>query len=169
MRGHKYFWWLFSLLMTGFLLAGTWACSGGDEPAGGDSSPPGSKTSIEASDASSSLGVGPIQEPLNLPPSIDDALAQKGEQIFQAKCVACHKLDERFVGPPLRGVTRRRRPEWIMNMILNPEGMIREDPIARQMVQEYNGAIMANQGLTEEEARALLEFFRKVDQESSTT
>ena len=54
----------------------------------------------------------------------------------------------------------RRTPEWIMNMILVPEKMIVENEAAKQLLMEYNGAPMANQNLKEEEARAILEYFR---------
>ncbi len=47
-----------------------------------------------------------------------------------------------------------------MNMILNPENMTKEDPIAKKLLQEYNGVQMTNQNLTQEEARAVLEYFR---------
>ena len=47
-----------------------------------------------------------------------------------------------------------------MNMILNPVEMTLKDPVARALLIEYNGAPMANQSLTEEEARAILEYFR---------
>ncbi|NPA34271.1 MAG: cytochrome c [Chlorobi bacterium] len=117
-------------------------------------------------EATNPFGVGPIQEKMDLPAEIDEQLAAKGEEIFQAKCTACHKIDEKYIGPAMKGVTERRSPEWIMNMILAPEKMIQEDPVAKQLVMESNGAIMANQGLTEEEARAVLEYFRKIDSQS---
>jgi hypothetical protein len=47
-----------------------------------------------------------------------------------------------------------------MNMILNPEQMVKEDPIAKKLLVEYNMAPMANQNLTEEQARKILEYFR---------
>lgn len=74
-------------------------------------------------------------------------------------------MDKKFIGPALAGVTERRSPEWIMNMILNPEEMIQKDPIAKQLMIESNMAVMANQNLTEEEARAILEYFRSLDAE----
>ncbi len=46
-----------------------------------------------------------------------------------------------------------------MNMILNPEEMALNDPIARGLLMKYN-TVMANQGLTHEDARAVLEYFR---------
>lgn len=74
-------------------------------------------------------GVGPIQE-IELESTIDEQMAQQGQEIFESYCTACHKVEERFIGPAVKEVTTRRSPEWIMNMILNPDGMVKEDPIA---------------------------------------
>ncbi|MDZ7847880.1 MAG: cytochrome c [Owenweeksia sp.] len=111
-----------------------------------------------SSDAMTNKGVGPIKS-LELA-EIDQGLVASGEELFNKNCTACHKPEKRYIGPAIKGVTERRTPEWIMNMILNPTEMIKEDPLARQMVGEYNGAVMANQNLTEEQARAILEYFR---------
>ena len=45
-------------------------------------------------------------------------------------------------------------------MILNPEEMTQKDPLAKELLIEFNGSPMANQGLTKEDARAVLEYFR---------
>ncbi|MBX5438098.1 MAG: cytochrome c [Thermoflavifilum sp.] len=111
-------------------------------------------------------GVGPIQS-VQLG-AIQPELVKKGEAIFNEKCTACHRLDSRYIGPALKGVTKRQAPEWIMNMILNPDVMIQQDPIAKQLVSESNGAVMANLHLSEEDARALLEYLRAVDDSSSS-
>lgn len=102
-------------------------------------------------------GVGPIQS-ITLG-EIDDALVAEGEAVFKAKCTACHKISKRFVGPALKGITKKQTPEWIMNMILNPEVMVVENARAKELLIEYS-APMANQSLTEKEARAILEYFR---------
>ena len=76
-------------------------------------------------------------------------------------CTACHRPNKKFIGPaPLGIMERRRTPEWIMNMILDPEGMVANDPLAKELLIEFNGSPMANQNLTEEETRAVLEYFR---------
>ena len=106
-------------------------------------------------------GIGPISN-IEIGP-LDDALATTGEEIFTTKCTACHKMEERHVGPPLKGVTEKRTPEWIMNMILNPDEMTKNDPDATALLVEYNLSPMANQNLTEDDARAVLEYFRKHD------
>lgn len=107
-------------------------------------------------------GIGPIKS-VNISDGIDDAMATHGEDVFQKMCSACHKMDKKFIGPKIDGVTERRSPEWIMNMIMNPEEMIAKDPIAKQLLIESNMAVMADQNISEEEARAILEYFRKYD------
>ncbi len=104
-------------------------------------------------------GIGPIKS-LTLPAEIDQAMAAKGDEIYKKMCTACHRPDKKFIGPAPKGVLERRTPEWIMNMILDPEGMVQKDPLAKDLLMEFNGAPMANQNLTEEEARAVLEYFR---------
>jgi hypothetical protein len=47
-----------------------------------------------------------------------------------------------------------------MNMILNPQEMVQKDPLANDLLKEFNGSPMSNQGLTEDQARAILEYFR---------
>ena len=107
----------------------------------------------------SNKGVGPIKN-LELGETIDQAMAEEGRNLYKVKCTACHKVDKKFIGPSPIGVLERRSPEWIMNMILDPEGMVKNDPIAKQLLIEYNGSPMANQSLTEAEARSILEYFR---------
>jgi len=111
----------------------------------------------ELVDPMTDKGVGPITS-ITLG-EINQAMATEGEAIYKAKCTACHKLSKRFVGPGLKGITQRRTPEWIMNMILNPEVMVVKNAAAKQLLIEYS-APMANQSLTEDEARKILEYFR---------
>ncbi|MBT8185120.1 MAG: cytochrome c [Eudoraea sp.] len=104
-------------------------------------------------------GVGPITE-LILSDEIDKEMAAKGEEVYNQMCLACHRVGKKFIGPAPDKILERRSPEWVMNMILNPEVMVKEDPLAKDLLVEFNGAPMANQSLTEEQARAVLEFFR---------
>lgn len=117
------------------------------------------------SDAEANLpkGIGPIQE-LELEP-IDDDMAEAGRVLFEANCAACHKFDERYVGPALAGVTERRSPEWIMNLILNTDQMLFEDDTAYELLAEYMTP-MSQLPLSEEEVRSILEYFREVDHEA---
>lgn len=121
------------------------------------------ETSTESSSKSvdDGKGVGPIKS-MSILESIDTKLSIEGKKIFEMKCSACHNLDSRKVGPPLKDVTIRRKPEWIMNMILNPAEMTQKDSTAKELLGEYMTQ-MANQSLNEKEARAILEYFRSND------
>lgn len=121
------------------------------------------KTTEAPVDDLDNKGIGPVKS-VNIDSDIDDAMATRGSELFKNLCSACHKMEKKFIGPATAGVTERRAPEWIMNMILNPEEMIQKDPIAKKLLVESNMAVMANQNLTEEEARAILEYFRQFDQ-----
>ena len=104
-------------------------------------------------------GVGPITS-VEFGAEIDAEMAAKGENTFSTICVACHMAEQRMIGPALKGVYERRSPEWVMNMVLNPDRMLKEDPIAKALLKEYNNAIMLNQNLSEEDARAVAEYLR---------
>lgn len=104
-------------------------------------------------------GVGPIKN-IELAELIDDAMVARGAELFKTNCNACHKVDKRFIGPSPKGIMDRRSPEWIMNMILEPQMMVEQNRCAKDLLVEFNGAAMANQNMTEDQARDILEFFR---------
>lgn len=115
----------------------------------------------DAKDPMQNKGIGPVKS-VTLG-EFNQEMADEGQALYQLKCVSCHKPTEKFVGPAPIGILKRRTPEWIMNMILNPEEMLKNDPIAKQLLIESNLAPMANQNLTEEEARKILEYFRTLE------
>jgi len=104
-------------------------------------------------------GIGPISS-ITLDADIDQKMATHGADVFKKMCTACHRTNKKFIGPAPTGILERRTPEWVMNMILNPEEMTQKDPLAKELLIEFNGSPMANQGLTKEDARAVLEYFR---------
>ena len=118
---------------------------------------PGTKASERV--ALDNKGVGPITS-LSLDEEINSEMAAQGKEVYDQLCLACHRIGKKFIGPAPNGILERRSPEWIMNMILVPEKMVKEDPLAKELLVEFNGSPMANQGLTEEQARAVLEYFR---------
>ena len=107
-------------------------------------------------------GLGEVKDvALNDP--LDAAMIARGTGIYEMKCAACHKLsDQRVVGPGFGGVTKKRKPEWIMNMILNVDVMLEEDATARALLEECL-VRMPNQNLTYQDARDVLEFMLSND------
>ena len=146
-------------LIAGFMVScGGWENSNSDDHAAAKPKP---KSMLKKKvDPMKDLGIGPIKELITFSGDVDDDLAKKGHSIYKEKCTACHKPSKKFIGPAPKGIFERRNPTWVMNMILNPDEMVQKDEVAKELLKEFNGSPMANQNLTEEEARAVLEYFR---------
>lgn len=96
---------------------------------------------------------------------LDLAMIDEGQKIYDMKCSSCHKLtEERLVGPGWAGVTKKRKPVWIMNMITNVDMMLAEDAEAQKLL-ELCLVRMPNQNISEKEARSIIEMMRKNDGE----
>ncbi len=87
--------------------------------------------------------------------------AEEGEEIFQSQCMGCHTIGGgALVGPDLLGVTETREKDWLTRWLLEPDKMLAEgDPIASEMLAEFNNVAMPNLGLSEAEVVALIAFF----------
>jgi mono/diheme cytochrome c family protein len=107
-------------------------------------------------------GIGEVKSVTLNTPLEDDRIA-RGKSIYEMKCQACHRLDEtRVVGPGFKGLTEKRKPEWIMNMITNVDVMLDNDPTAQALL-ELCLMRMPNQNVSIGDARDILEFMREND------
>ena len=96
----------------------------------------------------------------------DETKAKEGERLFKDKgCSACHAFGKRVTGPDLAGVSMRRTAAWMENQILHPDVMVKNDPISHQLFGQY-ALQMPKQGLTPEEARSVIEYFKRHDHEA---
>ncbi|MDX2060813.1 MAG: cytochrome c [Gemmatimonadales bacterium] len=145
---------IWSVMAASALMVG---CGGGKD-AGQTPAPPAAGAGGELSAFEVEHGIGPIKEAVVLG-ALDQALVGQGKTVFEGKCTACHKMAEKYVGPALGEVTTRRSPTFIMNMILNPQEMVERHPVGKQLLAEHM-TFMANQGITVEEARAIVEYLR---------
>lgn len=136
-----------------------------DRPAAGtESSDNADGSSAVAENVDPSKGIGQVQHvTLNTP--LEQDRIDRGLAIYEMKCQACHRLDDRrVVGPGWAGVTKNRKPEWIMNMITNVDVMLDQDPEARKLL-ELCLTRMPNQNVSLGDARDVLEFMRQNDGE----
>ena len=115
-----------------------------------------------SSDSLRSKGIG-AYETVELNDPLNQAMVVSGKKIYEMRCSACHKLKgSRLVGPSWAGLTSKREPEWIMNMITNVEVMLDQDPTAQKLLEECLTR-MPNQNISEDEARSILEFMFQID------
>lgn len=139
------------------------ACSGGDNKS--DESTSSTETGETATSGEEVYGneIKPGDVQLTMP--LNAQWVAEGKSIYDMKCQSCHKLtDERVVGPGWKGVTQRREPHWIMNMITNVEMMLETDPEAQKLLEQCL-VRMPNQNISKDNSRHILEFMRSNDGE----
>lgn len=138
------------------------SCSSPDSAVTNDqNSTNGNATVVDTKLPSDSKGVGKFSKVET--GQLNAENAEKGRLVFATKCSACHTTKiNKLVGPGLKDVTKRRTPEWIMNMITNPMEMTKNDPVAKKLFEE-NLTQMTFQNVTDEDARFILEYLRQND------
>ena len=68
---------------------------------------------------------------------------EEGEKLYKANCTACHHIDNKLIGPALRGVSDKYSEEWLIKWIKNSSEMIAAgDPDAIAIWEEYNKSPM---------------------------
>jgi mono/diheme cytochrome c family protein len=113
-------------------------------------------------DSVADKGIGKFKD-IKLNSPLDESMASNGKAVYDAKCIACHKLtNEKLVGPGWAGISNRRTPEWIMNFITNTNVMLDSDLVAQQLMVICTTR-MPNQNLSDDMARCVLEYMRKND------
>lgn len=153
----------FSIALLLLIAAFAYACGGGSSSSEASSTTP-PQSMIADEPADDGKGVGEVKE-VTLSNPLDQDMLAKGKGVYELKCAACHKLtDQRVVGPGWAGITKKRKPEWIMNMTLNVDVMLAEDPEAQKLLEECL-VRMPNQNLSYDDARSVLEFMRENDGE----
>ncbi|MDZ7657738.1 cytochrome c [Fodinibius sp.] len=145
------------IILTMLLFA---ACGGSGEK--NESEASAEKEEQKLTDFEMEHGIGPVDEEIEIG-EIDPELAKEGMRVFDMKCGACHKLDSRYVGPPLGGIMNVRSPAYVMNLILNTDEMRAKHPVAKSVTTEYPTR-MTNQQLTREKARAVVEYLAQESQ-----
>lgn len=154
---------LLAALLAAPLIALTSGCSKQADPDAGASTAPAA--------GSSPLSVAKVSRydagPRAFETERDEEQAEQGKGLFQTKgCAACHGFGAKSAGPDLAGVSKRRTVAWMEQQILHPEVMVKEDPVSRGLFAQF-ALQMPNQGVTPEEARAIIEFFKDKDHEAS--
>ncbi|WP_457598022.1 Sec-dependent nitrous-oxide reductase [Hydrogenimonas sp.] len=94
--------------------------------------------------------------------------AKRGEVAFnEGGCGGCHVIGKVSSGPDLTGVLQRHEngEQWVYNFIKNPEKMYK-DPYVKSMIDYFN-LRMPNQGMSDQEVKDIIEYFKWVDENAN--
>jgi mono/diheme cytochrome c family protein len=147
------------LILSVFLLS-----CGPEKPQSGQANDPNPVADATRNTLDITKGIGQVKT-VTLHTPLEQDRVGRGLAIYEMKCQACHRLDEkRVVGPGWKDVTKRRKPEWIMNMVTNVEVMLDKDAEAQKLL-ELCLTRMPNQNISLGDARDVLEYMRQNDGE----
>ena len=94
----------------------------------------------------------------------------KGKKLFKANCAACHKLDKKLIGPPLKGITNKREREWLHAFIKDNQALrAHGDSLAIQVYEAYNKMPMLTYpNLSEEDIDNILAYLKEEEVNDKT-
>ncbi|SFT65681.1 Cytochrome c2 [Algoriphagus locisalis] len=94
----------------------------------------------------------------------DEAVAA-GKTVFNANCKTCHKLDQKLIGPALRGATDRAPVELVKSFIKNSQAVIASgNAYYNDLYKEYNNTVMiSHEFLSDDDLNNLLAYIEYGD------
>ncbi len=93
-------------------------------------------------------------------PSDVDVIAA-GEKLFKQNCAACHRIQEKLIGPGLANIYDRRDIPWIQTFVKNSQKVIQSgDAYAVDLFEEYNQIVMTPFDFSDEEILSVLAYIK---------
>ncbi len=86
----------------------------------------------------------------------------EGEKLFNANCTACHAMNDKVVGPALKGVTEKFDEAWLIKWIKNSQALVKAgDAQAVKVFNEFNQMPMTSfEHLSDDQIKSILEFIK---------
>jgi nitrite reductase (NO-forming) len=85
---------------------------------------------------------------------------ERGHDLFVERCVSCHEPPAGVMrlAPDLAGVLQRRNRTWLVSWLTDPPKMQAEDPIAQELLKQWNNVSMPQVMLSADQIEWMLEF-----------
>ncbi|MBL4605984.1 MAG: cytochrome c [Flavobacteriaceae bacterium] len=90
---------------------------------------------------------------------VEEKGQSEGRKLFRALCASCHKLDKKFIGSALSGISERYSEDYLVQFITNEQALLdsqNKDAIAINI--EYLSKMDHNFKLTKEQVIEILNY-----------
>ena len=96
--------------------------------------------------------------------------AAEGAVLFKQKCTSCHALNQKVIGPALKGILERRDEAWLIPWIKNSQAVIASgDAYAVKLYKEYNqSAMTAFPELSDNDVKSILVYIKEEGDKPAT-
>jgi len=85
--------------------------------------------------------------------------AANGKKLFAEKgCIGCHTLENKLVGPPLKGIADKRDKEWLYSFIKDSQKFKETDADAKAIIDEFGGIMMPVHAITNAEIDDIISY-----------
>lgn len=89
------------------------------------------------------------------------------EALFIKHCISCHTIDDgERVATDLKGITRRRTHDWLIGYIGNATTYLKSDPLAMDLLVQYEEMPMPDLHIEEAEIEIILEYIESFEDET---
>lgn len=94
--------------------------------------------------------------------NIQGQSADEGAKLFKTNCGSCHAIDQKVVGPALKGVHTKYDEAWLLKWIKNSQELIKSgDAKAVKVFEENNKVVMtAFSNFTDEQVKSIIAFVK---------
>lgn len=92
--------------------------------------------------------------------------SKTGKVLFQQHCAMCHAIARDVVGPMMKGVTKKRKKEWLVEMITNAPQLIgKGDKEAIALYEKWNKTAHPDysETLSREEVLLIIDYLKTVN------
>lgn len=96
---------------------------------------------------------------------------EEGEKLFTANCTACHAINEKVVGPALKGTHTKHKEDWFIKWVKNSQKLIKSgDAMAVQLSKENNEAIMTSfEQLSDNQIKSIIAYIKAESEKPAAT
>src|ERR1035437_5079735 len=83
---------------------------------------------------------------------------EEGSKLFKANCGSCHAINQKVVGPALKGVYNKYDEAWLLKWVKNSQDLIKSgDSKAIKIFEENNEVVMTSfSSFTDDQVKSII-------------